>query len=230
MYQGDFPEIMVPVFDNSLGSRTVVPSFHTEQSKHRSFWSSIMPFNSFKNIFSRHEAALSEKPSLWLPNGHPAYKKVSDVESSIASDTSSLDDSSLSESSTSSSREKAKCKIDARVISDAIIGLSDGLTVPFALTAGLSTLGSTQVVIYGGMAELIAGAISMGLGGYLGAKSEEYVLESIVPLTLMALMNWSENLIGPLETILASTWRILQTRSRATSRLSSKRMTCPRPP
>lgn len=63
-------------------------------------------------------------------------------------------------------------KVDARVISDATIGLSDGLTVPFALTAGLSALGDTRVVIYGGLAELIAGAISMGLGGYLGAKSE----------------------------------------------------------
>ncbi|KAK8202900.1 VIT family-domain-containing protein [Phyllosticta capitalensis] len=63
-------------------------------------------------------------------------------------------------------------RVDARVISDAIIGLSDGLTVPFALTAGLSALGKTDVVIYGGLAELIAGAISMGLGGYLGAKSE----------------------------------------------------------
>jgi VIT1/CCC1 family predicted Fe2+/Mn2+ transporter len=64
-------------------------------------------------------------------------------------------------------------KITSRVISDAIIGLSDGLTVPFALTAGLSTLGETRVVIYGGLAELFAGAISMGLGGYLAAKSEE---------------------------------------------------------
>ncbi|KAK3215548.1 hypothetical protein GRF29_8g335015 [Pseudopithomyces chartarum] len=63
-------------------------------------------------------------------------------------------------------------RIDPRIISDAIIGLSDGLTVPFALTAGLSALGNTHVVIYGGLAELIAGSISMGLGGYLGAKSE----------------------------------------------------------
>ncbi|CAL5870250.1 uncharacterized protein PFLUO_LOCUS4485 [Penicillium psychrofluorescens] len=63
--------------------------------------------------------------------------------------------------------------IDARTVSDAIIGLSDGMTVPFALTAGLSALGDTKVVVFGGMAELIAGAISMGLGGYLGAKSEE---------------------------------------------------------
>ncbi|MBE3048093.1 VIT1/CCC1 transporter family protein [Candidatus Bathyarchaeota archaeon] len=63
-------------------------------------------------------------------------------------------------------------RIDPRVVSDATIGLSDGLTVPFALTAGLSALGDTRVVIYGGFAELIAGALSMGLGGYLGAKSE----------------------------------------------------------
>jgi len=81
-------------------------------------------------------------------------------------------------SSIDSKTEKANAKkgfrIDARVISDATIGLSDGLTVPFALTAGLSALGNTKVVIYGGFAELIAGAISMGLGGYLGAKSEAY--------------------------------------------------------
>ena len=78
--------------------------------------------------------------------------------------------------STDSKAEKINSKkgfrVDARVISDATIGLSDGLTVPFALTAGLSALGNTKVVIYGGFAELIAGAISMGLGGYLGAKSE----------------------------------------------------------
>ena len=58
------------------------------------------------------------------------------------------------------------------MISDATIGLSEGLTVPFALTAGLSAFGNSSVVIYGGIAELLAGSISMGLGGYLGAKSE----------------------------------------------------------
>ena len=47
-----------------------------------------------------------------------------------------------------------------------IVGLSDGLTVPFALTAGLSGLGSSRLVVTGGLAELCAGAISMGLGGY----------------------------------------------------------------
>jgi VIT1/CCC1 family predicted Fe2+/Mn2+ transporter len=49
---------------------------------------------------------------------------------------------------------------------DRIVGLSDGLTVPFALTAGLSGLGSSRLVVTGGLAELCAGAISMGLGGY----------------------------------------------------------------
>ncbi|RKU48686.1 hypothetical protein DL546_009507 [Coniochaeta pulveracea] len=63
-------------------------------------------------------------------------------------------------------------QLNARVISDATIGLADGLTVPFALTAGLSTLGSTRTVWLAGLAELVAGAISMGLGGWLGAKSE----------------------------------------------------------
>lgn len=73
------------------------------------------------------------------------------------------------------SDRKSSRFIDGRTVSDAIIGLSDGMTVPFALTAGLSALGDTKIVVFGGLAELIAGAISMGLGGYLGAKSEEYV-------------------------------------------------------
>jgi hypothetical protein len=62
--------------------------------------------------------------------------------------------------------------VNARIISDAILGLSDGLTVPFALTAGLSSFGTTRIVILGGLAELVAGAISMGLGGFIGAQSE----------------------------------------------------------
>ena len=97
-----------------------------------------------------------------------ASRRSIDLESngSISSHTSTLLDSIQVE-------PKRKFKVDARVISDAIIGLSDGLTVPFALTAGLSALGDTKVVIYGGLAELTAGAISMGLGGYLGARSEE---------------------------------------------------------
>ncbi|KAI8968190.1 VIT family-domain-containing protein [Mycotypha africana] len=58
------------------------------------------------------------------------------------------------------------------LVRDCILGLSDGLTVPFALAAGLSSLGDSRIVIYGGLAELVSGAISMGLGGYLAAKSD----------------------------------------------------------
>ncbi|KAF2721879.1 DUF125-domain-containing protein [Polychaeton citri CBS 116435] len=72
----------------------------------------------------------------------------------------------------SSSPSSQLCRINPRTISDLTIGLSDGLTVPFALTAGLSALGSARLVVYAGFAELIAGSISMGLGGYLGSKSE----------------------------------------------------------
>ncbi|KAG5291962.1 CCC1 [Histoplasma ohiense] len=74
---------------------------------------------------------------------------------------------------TGSETQSMSCsKINPRIISDAILGLSDGLTVPFALSAGLSAFGNTKVVVLGSLAELVAGAISMGLGGYVGAKTE----------------------------------------------------------
>lgn len=78
----------------------------------------------------------------------------------------------VSNDGSTSSSSTTRSRINPRVISDAILGLSDGLTVPFALSAGLSALGNTKVVVLGGLAELAAGAISMGLGGYVGAKSE----------------------------------------------------------
>ncbi|CAM9001125.1 unnamed protein product [Rhodiola kirilowii] len=59
------------------------------------------------------------------------------------------------------------------VVRDIIIGVSDGLTVPFALAAGLSGANaSSSIILTAGFAEVAAGAISMGLGGYLAAKSE----------------------------------------------------------
>src|SRR5689334_17765224 len=58
-------------------------------------------------------------------------------------------------------------------VRDVIIGMSDGLTVPFALAAGLSGVaGSTAIVVTAGLAEIAAGSISMGLGGYLAARSD----------------------------------------------------------
>ncbi|KAK0667935.1 Ccc1 family [Cercophora samala] len=59
-----------------------------------------------------------------------------------------------------------------RFLADFTLGFADGLTVPFALTAGLSSLGSSDTVIYAGAAEICAGSLSMGIGGYLAAKGE----------------------------------------------------------
>ena len=58
-------------------------------------------------------------------------------------------------------------------ITDVVIGMSDGLTVPFALAAGLSgAVSSNAIVITAGIAEIVAGCIAMGLGGYLAGKTE----------------------------------------------------------
>src|SRR5213596_3136730 len=61
----------------------------------------------------------------------------------------------------------------SEIIRDIVIGMSDGLTVPFALAAGLSSaVTSNGIIITAGLAEIIAGSIAMGLGGYLAGKTE----------------------------------------------------------
>jgi VIT1/CCC1 family predicted Fe2+/Mn2+ transporter len=58
-------------------------------------------------------------------------------------------------------------------VRDIVIGMSDGLTVPFALAAGISgAVASTRIVVTAGLAEIAAGSIAMGLGGYLAARSD----------------------------------------------------------
>src|SRR5205807_3746907 len=58
-------------------------------------------------------------------------------------------------------------------VRDIVIGMSDGLTVPLALAAGLSgAVASSNIIITAGFAEITAGSIAMGLGGYLAAKSD----------------------------------------------------------
>jgi len=60
------------------------------------------------------------------------------------------------------------------LLRDIVIGMSDGLTVPFALAAGLSgAVDSTGVIIIAGIAEIAAGSIAMGLGGFLAGKTEQ---------------------------------------------------------
>jgi len=68
------------------------------------------------------------------------------------------------------------------LVRDVVIGMSDGLTVPFALAAGLSgAVGSSHIVVLAGLAEIAAGSIAMGLGGYLAARgdAEHYASERV---------------------------------------------------
>lgn len=61
----------------------------------------------------------------------------------------------------------------SETIRDIVIGMSDGLTVPFALAAGLSgAISSSTLVVTAGIAEIVAGSIAMGLGGYLAGRTE----------------------------------------------------------
>ena len=60
------------------------------------------------------------------------------------------------------------------LLRDVVIGMSDGLTVPFALAAGLSgAVDNSNIIVIAGIAEIAAGSIAMGLGGYLAGKTEQ---------------------------------------------------------
>lgn len=132
-------------------------------------WMSRLLARSPKAINAKRNSLLSRGRQQESRSGRSSAElSITDVESQASTDA-----STLLEGEGEEQERKTSSRVSARVVSDAIIGLSDGLTVPFALTAGLSALGNTRVVIFAGLAELTAGAISMGLGGYLGAKSEE---------------------------------------------------------
>jgi vacuolar iron transporter family protein len=69
--------------------------------------------------------------------------------------------------------------LNSQTVRDVVIGMADGLTVPFALAAGISAaIASTRIVVTAGLAEIVAGAIAMGLGGYLAAKSDHEHFQS----------------------------------------------------
>ncbi|KAI1384368.1 DUF125-domain-containing protein [Hypoxylon trugodes] len=87
-------------------------------------------------------------------------------------DTESLGEDSSFDGCPIDRRQSAVVPRLSQFLSHFTLGFADGLTVPFALTAGLSSLGQTQTVIYAGMAEICAGCISMGISGYLAAEGE----------------------------------------------------------
>lgn len=67
----------------------------------------------------------------------------------------------------------------SETLRDLVIGMSDGLTVPFALAAGLSgAVSNNRLIVTAGLAEIAAGAIAMGLGGYLAARTELHHFDS----------------------------------------------------
>jgi VIT1/CCC1 family predicted Fe2+/Mn2+ transporter len=67
----------------------------------------------------------------------------------------------------------------SHVVRDVVIGMADGLTVPFALAAGLTgAVAASRLIIVAGLAEIAAGSIAMGLGGYLAAKGDAEHYES----------------------------------------------------
>ncbi len=71
------------------------------------------------------------------------------------------------------SLHKEKHLRNSDFLTDVVIGMSDGLTVPFALAAGLSgAVSGTSIIVIAGIAEIAAGSIAMGLGGYLAGKTE----------------------------------------------------------
>jgi len=67
----------------------------------------------------------------------------------------------------------------SRTVRDIALGMADGLTVPFALAAGLTgAIDATWIIVIAGLAEIAAGTVAMGLGGYLAAKSDAEHYES----------------------------------------------------
>src|SRR5690349_24435693 len=79
------------------------------------------------------------------------------------------------------------------MLTDIVIGMSDGLTVPFALAAGLSgAVSSTGIIITAGIAEIIAGSIAMGLGGYLAGKTEIEHYDSELKREYMEIKEFNE--------------------------------------
>ena len=62
----------------------------------------------------------------------------------------------------------------SEAVRDVVVGMADGLTIPFALAAGLSAaVTSGRIIVTAGLAEIAAGAIAMGLGGYLAARTDQ---------------------------------------------------------
>ena len=81
-------------------------------------------------------------------------------------------------------------KPSKEILYNAVLGTSDGMTVPFAVTASLAGVADAKIVMLAGLSELIAGGVSMAAGGVLGARSDVYV-SSIQTLLLRSTIPFS---------------------------------------
>ena len=87
-------------------------------------------------------------------------------------------------------------------VREIVIGMADGLTVPFALAAGLSAaVSTTSVIVTAGLAEIAAGAMAMGLGGYLAAKTDTEHYQTELGREQYEIDNYREHEIGEVEEI-----------------------------
>lgn len=110
------------------------------------------------------------------------YRQEKDLESQSSSKNESTPENSLRTLTGESSKGSRvshtfvqKCRAwnpSKEIVYNAILGISDGMTVPFAVTASLAGVADAKIVMLAGLSELIAGAISMGAGGVLGAKND----------------------------------------------------------
>jgi len=90
-------------------------------------------------------------------------------------------------------------------VRDVVIGMSDGLTVPFALAAGLSAaVTSSSLIVTAGLAEVAAGAIAMGLGGYLAAKTDIEHFDAEVARELREIAEVPHREVAEVESVMRS--------------------------
>lgn len=152
-------------------------------------------------VSARNHGAISQEQADHQYSEYDQHREIPRTNSTI-SGRSEVSNASSSSGTISQSVQQGGL-VNPRMMSDIIIGLSDGLTVPFALTAGLSSLGDSKLVITGGLAELVSGAISMGLGGYLAAKSECEYYDSQLSKEIESYETTPENTIECINTTLS---------------------------
>lgn len=107
------------------------------------------------------------------------------------------------------------------LLTDIVIGMSDGLTVPFALAAGLSgAVDSTGIIVIAGIAEIAAGSIAMGLGGYLAGKTEQDHYNSEVKREFYEVENLREKEIEETKEFFSNIGLSEELQNRATEEIS----------